>query len=123
VVQLPGLLSTTEIRRSQAAERARNGNLALALANNAIDVEPWSASANEQRGLVLEAAGRYNAAAIALRRAIANEPTNYVHWLNLARVETERGGINAALIDYSQAHRLRPQSAAFVLAPPSVKLR
>jgi hypothetical protein len=123
VVQLPGLLSTTEIRRSQAAERVRNGNLALALANDAIDAEPWSASAYEQRALVLEAAGRYNEAAAALSRAIANEPTNYVHWLNLARVETERGRINAALIDYSRAHHLRPQSVAFVLAPTSVRLR
>ena len=121
-VQLPGLLSTVEIRRSQAAERARNGNLALAFANDAVDVEPWSASAYEQRGLVLEAADRYGAAAVALRRAISDEPTNYVHWLDLARVETERGRIGAALVDYATAHRLRPDSTAFA-ASPSVKLR
>jgi len=122
VVQLPGLLSTTEIRRSQAAERARNGNLALSWANAAVAAEPWSASAYEQRGLVLEAAGRFNAAAVALRQAISDEPTNYVHWLDLARVETERGQIAAALVDYTRAHRLRPDSVAFEL-PPVLTLR
>jgi hypothetical protein len=121
-VQLPGLLSTTEIRRSQASERAGNGNRALELANDAVDVEPWSASAYEQRGLVLEAARRYGAAAAALRQATSHEPTNYVHWLDLARVETQRGKIDAALVDYAQAHRLRPDSVAFALLP-SVELR
>jgi tetratricopeptide (TPR) repeat protein len=121
-VQLPGLLSTTDIRRSQSAERARNGNLALAWADDAIDVEPWSASAYEQRGLVLEAAGRYAAAAVSLRQAISYEPTNYVHWLDLARVEAERGKFAAALVDYGRAHRLRPDSIAFE-PPSSVKLR
>jgi hypothetical protein len=118
-VQLPGLVSTTEIRRSQAAERARNGTVALALANAAVDAEPWSASAYEQRGLVLEAAGRYGPAAAAMRRAIDGEPINYVHWLDLARVETELGEIGAALTDYSQAHRLRPDSIAFQPPLPS----
>lgn len=120
--QLPGLLSTTEIRRSQAAERARNGNLALAWANDAVDAEPWSASAYEQRGLVLEAAGRYVAAAADLRRAISDEPTNYVRWLEFAGLDTQRGAIEAALVDYAEAHRLRPDSFVFALAP-SVKLR
>jgi hypothetical protein len=121
-VQLPGLLSTIEIRRSQAAEGVQNGNLALAWANAAVDAEPWSASAYAQRGLVLEAAGRYGAAAADLRKAISHEPTNYVHWLDLAALDTERGRFDAALIDYGQAHRLRPDSVAFALAP-SVKLR
>jgi O-Antigen ligase len=122
VLQLPGLMSTNEIRRSQAAERARNGNLALALANDAIGVEPWSASAYEQRGLILEAASRYGAAAAALRQAISYEPTDYVHWLDLARVQTERGRVDAGLADYARARELRPDSVAFVVSP-SVKPR
>jgi hypothetical protein len=116
-LQLPGLLSTIEIRRSQSAEREGQGNQALALANDAVKVEPWSASAYEQRGLVLEAAGRYAAATAALRRAISDEPTNYVHWLDLARVQTERGEIAAAVADYARAHALRPDSVAFEIAP------
>ncbi|MDQ6805344.1 MAG: O-antigen ligase family protein [Actinomycetota bacterium] len=116
-LQLPGLLSTTEIRRSQAAERAGNGSVALAWANDAVDAEPWSASAHEQRGLVLEAAGRYRAAAEAIGQAIAKEPANYIRWLDLARIETELGHFNAALDDYAQARRLRPDSIGFQLSP------
>jgi hypothetical protein len=122
-LQLPGLVSTRDIRGSQAAEQARNGNLALSLANDAVSAEPWSASAYEQRGLVLEAAGRYREAAAALRQAASDEPANYVHWLGLARVETELGHVAAALSDYSRAHRLRPQSVAFQPPPPPTVIR
>ncbi|MEA2196605.1 MAG: hypothetical protein QOJ25_656 [Solirubrobacteraceae bacterium] len=122
-LQLPGLVSTRDIRGSQAAEQARNGNLALSLANDAVDAEPWSASAYEQRGLVLEAAGRYRAAAAALRRAASDEPTNYVHWLHLARVETELGQVAVALTDYARAQQLRPDSIAFQPPPPRTVIR
>jgi hypothetical protein len=121
VLQLPGLVSTSEIRSSQAAERSGNGNLALSWANDAVDAEPWSASAHEQRGLVLEAAHRYRAAAVSLRQAVVDEPTNYVHWLDLARVEAERGKIDAALGDYTRARQLRPSSVAF--APTTTAAR
>ena len=116
-LQVPGLLSAVELRRSQAAERGKNANLALSWANDAVDVEPWSASAYEQRGLVLEAAGRLNAAAADLRRAISHERTNFTHWLLLARIETERGRLTAATRDYRQAYALRPVAAVFTLAP------
>ncbi len=115
-VQLPGLLSTTEIRRSQSAERRGNPSLALAWANDAVSAEPWSASASEQRGLVLEAAGRYASAAQDIRHAVSEEPTNFVHWIVLARIDTERGQLNAAVADYRRAHMLRPHSPLFV--PP-----
>lgn len=113
LVQLPALVSTAEIRRSQAAERAGNGSLALAWANAATTAEPWSASAYEQRALVLEAGGRFRASARDLRRAIAHERTNYVHWLVLARVETELGQFAAAERDYAEARRLRTQRGVF----------
>jgi tetratricopeptide (TPR) repeat protein len=115
-VQVPGALSTSELRASQAAERRGNSNAALAWANDAVAAEPWSASAYEQRGLVLEAAGRLAGAAADLRRAISHERTNYVHWLLLARIETEQGRLAAAARDYRQAHALRPVAAVFALA-------
>jgi tetratricopeptide (TPR) repeat protein len=111
------LLSTAEIRRSQAAERQGNPALALAWANDAVSAEPWSASAYEQRGLVLEAAGRLQQAAQDLRRAISHERTNFTHWLVLARIETEQGRLTSAVQDYQQAHSLRPLAAVFVYAP------
>ncbi len=114
-VQLPGLLSMIDIRRSQQAERGQRANVALALANDAVGAAPWAASPYEQRGLILEAAGRYAAAAENLRRATENEPTNYAHWLILARIETEQGRLASAAHDLQQAHRLRPLSTVFAV--------
>ena len=116
-LQLPGLMSTLQIRRSQAAARSGKTSVALGWANDAVSSEPWSASALEQRALVHESAGDFNLAARDLRSATRRERTNYVPWLLLARVETERAHFAAALTDYRQAHDLRPLSAAFVYAP------
>ena len=117
LVQLPGLRATVEIRRSQSAERAGNANLAYSWASDAVSAEPWAASAYEQRGLVLEAAGRLSAAAADFERAIAREPRNFAHWLLLARVETESGQIAAATRDYQRARQLRPRAGVFSYAP------
>jgi hypothetical protein len=116
IVQVPGLLSTVDVRRSQAAERTGNGALALAWANDAVRAEPWAASPYDQRGLVLEAAGRFEPAARDLQRAVDNERTNFTHWLLLARIETERGLLGPAVRDYDEAHRLRPRSGVFLAA-------
>ncbi len=116
-VQLPSLLSTLQIRRSQAAVRSGNTSLALGWANDAVSSEPWSASALEQRALVRESAGDLGLAARDLQSASRDEPTNYAPWLLLARVHTEQGNFAAALADYHRAHALRPLSVAFVYAP------
>jgi hypothetical protein len=115
MVQVPGLLSTIEIGRSQAAERARDPGQALAWANEAVAAEPWSASAYEQRALVQEADGRLGSAAADERQAVAHEPTNYIHWLLLARIQTERGRYGPALADYRQARRLGRMASVFLL--------
>jgi len=117
VAQLPGLLSTTDIRNSQAAARSGNEALALSWAQDAVGVEPWSASAYEQRGLVLESAGQLREASDDLRRAISEEPLNYEHWLILARIETESGHITAAQRYYDRARSLAPRAEVFSLAP------
>jgi hypothetical protein len=115
-VQIPGLLSTIDIRRSQAAERAGRGAVALAYANDAVAAEPWAASAYEQRGLVLESGGRLADAARDLHRAVDHERTNYAPWLLLARIETERGLLGPAARDIAEANRLRPLAGVFLLA-------
>jgi O-Antigen ligase len=117
LIQLPGLLSTGSVRRSQAAERAGNSRSALAWAKAAVNAEPWSAAAYEQRGLVLEASGQLDPAASDLRHAIQHEPTNFRHWLVLARIDTERGALAQAVRDYTRAHELRPLARVFALAP------
>jgi len=127
-VQVPALASTAAIRRSQAAERSRNAVLAFSWANSAVSAEPWAASPYEQRALVLESAGRLSAAVLDLRRAIAREPDNFVHWLLLSRVETELGHVDAAARDYVRARQLRPHASVFQPAtyfggPPAPSLR
>jgi tetratricopeptide (TPR) repeat protein len=116
-IQLPGVLSTAEVRRSQAAERARHGGVAYAWANAAVSAEPWAATPYEQRGLVLEAAGRLRSAVEDLDRAISREPDNFVHWLLRARIETELGNLSGAMRDYRRARELRPRAAVFQNAP------
>lgn len=117
VLQLPGLLSTAEIRRSQAAERSGQASLALGWARDAVRSEPWSASAHEQEGLVLEAAGRLRPAKQQLGLAISDEPYNYRHWLIRSRIETELGQLDVAARDYARARELRPRAEVFSLAP------
>jgi O-Antigen ligase len=117
LMQLPGLISTAALRRSQADERAGNPTGALAWAQRAVDAEPWSASAYEQRGLVRESAGQLAPAAQDLQRAISHEPTNYQHWVVLARIDTERGQLVSAGREYRRAHQLRPLASVFTLAP------
>ena len=116
-IQIPGLLSTTDVRRSQAAARAGNLPLALAWANDGVDAEPWAASPYEQRGLVLEAEGRLAPAATDLHRATRREGTNFTQWVLLARVETELGNLSAAEQAYKRAHTLRPLGDVFEYAP------
>jgi O-Antigen ligase len=116
-LQVPGLLSTAEIRQSQAAARSGNLDKALAWARDAASAEPWSASAYLQQGLVLESEGRLTDAASDVRHAISHERSNWVHWLILARIETERGHYRAALRDDNQAHVLGRQAQVFGLSP------
>jgi Flp pilus assembly protein TadD len=119
IVQLPGIVATSDIRASQSAVRAGDAATALTDAANAIAAEPWSASAYEQQGLVLEAVGRLAEAAGDLRRAIAEEPLNYQHWLVLARIETESDDLDAAERDYDRAHQLAPRAEVFSLVSDS----
>jgi tetratricopeptide (TPR) repeat protein len=115
-VQVPGLVSTAETRRSQGAERAGKARLAYSWASSAVTAEPWAASPYEQRGLVLESAGKLPQAAKDLQRAISREPTNFVHWLLLSRVETERGDLAEAARAYRRASQLRPRALVFQYA-------
>jgi O-Antigen ligase len=115
VVQLPGILSTSDINRSQAAERAGQSSTALVLARDAASAEPWSASAHEQEALLLEADGRLGQALREENIALSDEPGNYVHWLIRSRMETELGRLRAALRDYRRAYALRPYASVFAL--------
>jgi tetratricopeptide (TPR) repeat protein len=116
LVQLPPLVSTSEIRKSQDAFRRHDVETAFDKANQAIDAEPWAASPYVQRGLLSEATGDLGAAGTDVGRAARYEPTNWRHPLLLARIEAERGNARLALEEYRRARGLRPASA-FVNRP------
>jgi O-Antigen ligase len=114
LVELPGLVSTSEVRRSQSSVRAGDLGRALRQANDAIASEPWAATPYVQRALVEERQGRLIAARVDLERAVHREPTNWRHPLVLARVEAELGDTRAALRNYTRAERLHPYSPLFM---------
>jgi hypothetical protein len=113
LIQLPGLVSVSQVRRSQKAVRAGDLNRALRHVNDAIDAEPWAAIPYEQRALVEELAGRLQAASVDARRAVTREPTSWRHELLLARIEAELGRTGPALRAYARARRLHPLAALF----------
>ena len=63
LVQLPGLVSTSKVRDSQAAVRAADVRDAGLAATDAVEAEPWAASPFIQRALVEETSGDLAAAA------------------------------------------------------------
>jgi hypothetical protein len=119
VLMLPGLASTQLLRDSQARARAGDLGGAFTRADQAVDAQPWSASAYAQRGLVEEARGRLEQARADVAEAVEREPDNWRFPLLLARIDAERGDSAASLADYRRAQRLRPRANVFVV-PASV---
>jgi hypothetical protein len=118
LVQLPGLVSTSNLRESQAAARAGDLTRAIGLAQEAHNAQPWAASPYVQHGLLAESTGDLATARSDLRRAEELEPTNWRLPLLLARVQAETGQPRAALNSYVRARSLRPQSAFFEAVHP-----
>lgn len=113
LLQLPGLVSTSEIRKSQESFAARDIPAALAHANDAIETEPWAAAPYVQRALVREQTGAYGAAAADLRRAAARSPDDWRIPLVTARVLAREGDAAGAIRAYRRAQSLRPRGKFF----------
>jgi tetratricopeptide (TPR) repeat protein len=109
LVQLPGLVSTAEIRTSQQEVRAGDLEAAMVDAEDAVASAPWAASPYVHRALLLERMDRLGAARIDILRARGREPTNYRHPLLLARIEALRGNVRAALNAFREARALAPK--------------
>jgi O-antigen ligase len=110
-VPMAGALATDRSR-----DAAADGRLTAALEDSrtAERLQPYAATPQLQRALVLEAAGALDAAAGATRSATADEPTNWRMWLVLARIDARRGSSASALHALREARRLNPRSALFV---------
>jgi Tfp pilus assembly protein PilF len=117
LLAIPGLASTSLVRKSQEAYRAGNVALAEQRADDAVRAAPWSADAYMQRGLIFESQDRLTAAAADMGHAIDREPLNWRPQLLLSRIEAERGRVGPALTAFRSARHLRPKSP-FTVAPP-----
>lgn len=113
LVMLPGLVGTSELRRSQQAAAAGDLAEARARANEAIDIQPWAASPFLQRALVDEQDGQWAASIAALKLAIDRDPQDWRYPLVLARAEAKAGDADEALAAYRDAKRLRPNGRFF----------
>ena len=112
-VQLPVLASAVQVRTSQQAARAGQVDAAMSAATTAVQAAPWGATGYSQRALLLERLGLGGRAAADARRAADREPTNWEHWLVLARIEAERGRIRAAVDAARRAAALNPRAPLF----------
>ncbi len=113
LVLLPGLVGTSEVRRSQADVTAGDLAAARAHADEAINIQPWASTPFLQRGLVDEQDAEYASARRALQLAIARDRYDWRLPLVLARIEAKAGEPEAALKAYREAKRLRPNGQFF----------
>jgi tetratricopeptide (TPR) repeat protein len=113
VIAIP-MVAVREIRDSQADVRAGQLGSALSAADSAERFEPFAASPDLQRALVLEMQGNLGDAVTAAREAAREESTNWRIWLTLSRIQAERGNPQAAVAAYRKARSLNPRSPIFV---------
>ncbi len=107
VVPLSGAVATRDSRTAAADGRVV---AALEESRTAGRVQPYAATPDLQRALVLEDAGALSSAAAAAKVATADEPTNWRTWFVLARIEARRGESAAAVQALRKARRLNPRS-------------
>lgn len=113
-LQLPVLVSASEVRVSQGAVRDGRLGAALSAASLAVDAQPWGATGYLQRSLVLARAGQLAAAARDAARATERERTNWETWLVLAELRAQLGQVEPALSAAAQARRYNPNSPLFM---------
>jgi O-Antigen ligase len=100
---------------SASRDAALDANLPGALHDvaKAQDIQPYAATPNLQRALLLERDGDLDGAAAAAAAATDDEPTNWRTWLVRSRIEAERGEASAAVRAYERARSLNPRSPLF----------
>jgi hypothetical protein len=106
-------LAQTKISDSQNAAAAGRTATALHEARTAAQLEPWASAPHLQSALVLEGAGEFKRAELAIGEAIANSPSDWSLWLVASRIHREAGDLQAASRDHAQARSLNPRSPIF----------
>ncbi len=113
LAELPGLVGTSEQRRSARAVAAGDLERARDHADRAIDILPWASSPFLQRALVDEQAGQWRSALRAMQLAERRDPQDWRLPLVTARIEARSGDADAALEAYRRAKKLRPYGNFF----------
>lgn len=95
---------------NESLDRAKSGDAvgALELARKSLWLDPSSAIANYNLGLLLADAGNFEASALELRKAISLAPLRAAFYVSLAEVERQRAHLPAARANLAQALRLHP---------------
>lgn len=119
LIELPGLISTSEVRSSQEAMRRGQIDAALADARDARSSAPWASSPVIQLGLIAEATGNYEVAQRLMQDAVERDPWDFRPWVLLARISAENGDVGQARDAYRRATKLRPLSVLFPRPPVS----
>ena len=102
------LLSDNSLDASRDAAADGDIETALDAANDAIDLQPWSAEARSQLALVYEQAGDYAQAREAIDEAIERSPNDYRLHLLASRMASEDDDPAAAREALVAAHLLNP---------------
>ena len=112
-VQVPGLVSSERLRASERALAAGDLGVARRLAEDAVDAQPWSATAHSQLALVERNHGDLEAAIAEISEAIEREPTNWRWPLILAPLQAASGDRPAAIETFREGRKLAPQLAFY----------
>jgi hypothetical protein len=113
ITELPALVGTSEVRRSQESATAGDLTSARAHADQAIETMPWASSPFLQRALVDERAAEWSSAERAMTLAMRRDPLDWRLPLVLARIQAEAGRPALAVEAYRDAKRLRPHGEFF----------
>lgn len=113
LVELPGLVGTSEVRRSARDVAAGDLVAARGHADQAIDALPWASSPFLQRALVDEQAGAWPSAIRAITLAERRDPQDWRLPLVRARIEAKAGHPQEALTAFRTAKKLRPHGNFF----------
>ncbi|HUT76112.1 MAG TPA: O-antigen ligase family protein, partial [Polyangia bacterium] len=108
VVWFP-LQGASDLRESQIDVAIGDLSAALAQAEDAAGAQPYAASPQLQKALVLEIQGKVAPAVAAAREATRNESANWRNWITLSRLEAKSGNAEASVLALRRARELNPR--------------
>ena len=113
IFQVPGLVATERTRASEDALATGDVAGARSLAQDAIDAEPWSATAHSQLAIAARAGGDLRVAGDEAAKAAEREPTNWRWPLLRAVIQAQAGHRKAAVATFKEGRSLAPNLISY----------